>query len=259
MPFVQRLVLSFPSVVLGAIIVGIYASLAIAGLVLVRRCFNHEQLRLHHDVAEPMLDTFAVAYTVLMAFVVVIVWQAYDRSDLNVTREANCLVDLYRNSESFQEPQKQQIRNFLSAYSQAVVNDEWRTMQRGQSSPQVQEIIDKMGLAYSRYLPKTINEQVFFTASVNKLNELNELRRQRLLDSRTGMHPVLWFVLVLGGIVTIIFTFFFSSKNFIPQLFMVALLATMIGLILFTILMFDFPFTGNISISPEPFKLMLKY
>jgi len=38
---------------------------------------------------------------VLLGFVVVSIWQSYDRSRYNVEKEANCLIDLYRNAESF--------------------------------------------------------------------------------------------------------------------------------------------------------------
>jgi len=38
---------------------------------------------------------------------------------------------------------------------------------------------------------------------------------------------------------------------------MIALLALSIALILFTIMLLDFPFTGDISISSEPFRQLI--
>jgi hypothetical protein len=40
---------------------------------------------------------------------------------------------------------------------------------------------------------------------------------------------------------------------------MTTLLSVLLALILFTILVFDFPFTGDVSISPKAFSDMLKY
>jgi hypothetical protein len=80
------------------------------------------------------------------------------------------------------------------------------------------------------------------------------MRRLRIIDSRSGIHPFLWFVLVVGAVITIIFTFFFGSDKFIVHVIMASTLSAIIALILFTILLFDFPFTGSVRIGPEVFQ-----
>ena len=77
------------------------------------------------------------------------------------------------------------------------------------------------------------------------------------MDSRTGIEPLLWFVLIVGGLCVVSFTIFFGAENLKAQLAMACMLALLISLILFTILSLDFPFTGSVSISPEPFKMVL--
>jgi len=72
-----------------------------------------------------------------------------------------------------------------------------------------------------------------------------------------GIHPLLWFVLIGGALATISFTFLFGAENLKAQIIMVVLLSAVISLILFTIMSLDFPFTGAVSISPEPFKWIL--
>jgi hypothetical protein len=74
------------------------------------------------------------------------------------------------------------------------------------------------------------------------------------MDSRTGINPLLWLILIVGGVVVIVFTFFFGAENFKAQLIITVLLTTLISLFLFTILSLDFPFSGSMSISPSPFK-----
>ena len=77
------------------------------------------------------------------------------------------------------------------------------------------------------------------------------------MESRTGIPPLLWFVLLMGGISTISFTFLFSTDNLKAQIVMGVLFSMMIALILFTIMSLDFPFTGSISVSSEPFRMAL--
>ena len=62
-----------------------------------------------------------------------------------------------------------------------------------------------------------------------------------------------------AGIITVIFSFFFGSENLKAQLIMTTLLAVLIVLILFTILIMDFPFSGDMAVSPDAFKQVLLY
>lgn len=257
MPLMQQLLFNVPSFILGLMVVGGTVAFSILGLFLVRRFISHNKLRTHHDVADPMLGALAAIYAVLIAFVVVTVWQGFDESASNVEQEANCLADVYRDSEAFAPGFHQQVGDVLRAYRQAIIEDEWKTMAQGKMSLQAETLIRKLWALYVSYQPQTAAEQSFFDESVRKLNLLRELRRQRIMDSRTGVQPLLWFVLAAGGISTISFTFFFGAENFRAQLGMVTLLAITISLILFTMLSMDFPFTGSVSISPEPFQQIL--
>jgi hypothetical protein len=107
---------------------------------------------------------------------------------------------------------------------------------------------------YTSYEPKTDKEKIFFAESVRKLNDLREMRRLRIIDSRTGVHPVLWFVLVVGAIMTVGFSFFLGSDNLISHALMTSIFGVIIALILLTILSFEFPFTGDVRVDPETFQ-----
>jgi hypothetical protein len=250
----QKLLVGIPTILLGLIIVVSGVIFSILGLVIARRFVPHHRLKTHNDVTGPIFGTLGTVYAVFLAFVLIIVWQNFDKSKLNVENEANCLGDLYRDAESFSATFKQEARLLLNEYTKAVVDEEWKTMVEGRPSSRVEEIVKKLFFLYGNYLPTTTTEQTFFEESVRKLNELDELRTMRLMDSRTGINPLLWLILIVGGVVVIVFTFFFGAENFKAQLIITVLLTTLISLFLFTILSLDFPFSGSMSISPSPFK-----
>ena len=253
----QQLLFKIPSFILGLAVIGGAVAFSILGLLIVRRFISHSKLKTHHDVADPILGALAAIYAVLIAFVVVTVWQGFDKSNANVQQEANCLADVYRDSEAFSPDFHQKVGDLLREYRQAVIDYEWKTIARGEMSPEVERLMKKIWALYIVYQPQTSTEQSFFDESVRKLNLLRELRRQRVMDSRTGVEPLLWFVLIGGGLSTISFTFFFGAENLKAQIAMVTLLAITISLILFTIMALDFPFTGSISVSSDPFKQIL--
>lgn len=254
MHLAQQILIWIPTVVLGFIMVVGGVLVAVLGLVTARRFIPHHKLKTHNDVTGPIFGAMGTVYAVLLAFVLIVVWENFDKSKANVQNEANCLSDLYRDAESFLPSFKQDVRALLNEYANAVVNDEWKAMVRGESSPRVEEAVKKMFLLYSSYLPRNSTEQAFFEESVGKLNQLDDFRTMRLMDSRSGINFLLWFVLTGGGVVVIVFTFFFGVENFKTQLVTTVLLTVLIFLFLFTILSMDYPFTGDISISPAAFK-----
>ena len=257
MPITQRILLEIPTFILGLIVVGGAVILTLSGLLIVRHFIPHSRLKLHHDVADPILGVMGAVYSVLLAFVVVTVWVNLDKSSSNVNLEANYLADLYRDAEGLSLDFRQKVNPLLREYRDAVVNYEWNTMQRGEMSPKVEKITNQIWELYTTYRPKNSTEQTFFDESIRKLNSFRELRRTRLMESRGGINPLLWIILLGGAVTTVSFTFLFGVENFKAQLIMGILLSATIGLILFAIMAMDFPFTGSISVSPEPFQRLV--
>ena len=84
MPIMQQLILKIPLPVLGLIFVGAAILYSIAGVLIVRHFVPHSRLKMHHDIADPMLGAVAAVYSVLIAFVVITVWISFDKLNSNV-------------------------------------------------------------------------------------------------------------------------------------------------------------------------------
>jgi len=257
MPFQQWLLVNIPTWAIAAIMLAVAVGTAVGGVLLVRRFFDVGNLKHHHDVAGPIFSTLGVVYAVLLAFAIVIVWQDFDRTQNNVILEANYYGDIYRDSVGLPEPFRSQLTSAMDDYINTIINDEWKLLAVGQRSMVVQDKSDKIWKMFGDFEPKTEKERIFLAEILNRANNAGELRRQRIADASAGIHPVLWFVLLFGGIITVVFTFFFGSENLGAQLIMTTLLAVLIVLILFTILIMDFPFSGDLYISPDAFKQVL--
>ena len=80
---------------------------------------------------------------------------------------------------------------------------------------------------------------------------------ERLHASKIGLHGLLWTVLIVGGFLTIIFTYFFGVANIRAQALMTAGLTTMIALTLFLIWSLNHPFSGDFHVYPTPFEEVL--
>jgi len=164
---------------------------------------------------------------------------------------------LYRDATPFPAEFRAELKSELTNYVNAIINEEWQTMAKGQRSAGAQEMQEELWKLYSGFQPKNETQKIFFTESVKKLNLAAEMRRQRIIYASTGINPLLYFVLIFGSLITIAFTMLFGTENIIPHLIMVSLLAAMIAITLFSVIAMDYPFTGDISIKPDVFINML--
>ena len=82
--------------------------------------------------------------------------------------------------------------------------------------------------------------------------------RNERLDSSDGTVPtVLWLVLLAGGLITLGYPSFFGTSNITAQVLMTASLAALVALTAFVAIVLDYPFTGDVQISREPFEQSL--
>jgi len=257
MPLQQWILLNIPTWVIAAVMLAVAVGTAVGGVLLVRRLVDIRKFKEHHDIAGPIFGTIGVIYAVMLAFVLVIVWQDFDKAQNNTVQEANYFAQMYRDVAGLSEPFRSQFLEANANYIDALIKYEWPQMQRGLRSAEAQAAADKVWEITVKFDPKTDREKIFFSEMLEKMNNAVEMRRQRIQDAGSGLHPSLWFVLLLGGIITVVFTLFFGSENLFAQLTMTTMLAVLIVLILFTILIMDFPYSGDLSISVAPFQQVL--
>src|SRR5262249_13254425 len=105
--------------------------------------------------------------------------------------------------------------------------------------------------AVSRLQPPTgAANAEFLRQAVTDVSSATEARSKRLEDSSSELPTPLWAVLLVGGLLTVGFTYFFGLSSFAGQAAMVGTLAAIIGLSLFVILALDLPFTGDVATRP---------
>ena len=68
---------------------------AVAGLILVQHLVPPALRQEHNDVAGFIYAVLGVAYAVLLAFVVIVVWEKYDQARATVETQANELAAIY--------------------------------------------------------------------------------------------------------------------------------------------------------------------
>jgi Protein of unknown function (DUF4239) len=227
------------------------------GLVVVQRLVPPALREEHNDVAGFIYAVLGVAYAVLLAFVVIAVWQNYETAKTNVDTEANELAGVYFLASQLPEPQRTHVQDLARRYARVVVEEEWSMMEQGQTSPRADSLLRQLRSKLLEFDPSTEREQVLYEGGLTRLHDAVDARRSRLLEVREGIPNLLWVVLVVGGVITVSFTYLFGLKSNLAHALMVAALTLLICAILFTIGEFDYPFSGVVEIRSDAFKEML--
>lgn len=240
------------TIILGVVIVGAAVVLAHAGLVLVRRSVSLERLRSHQEVAGFIFGVVGVIYSVLLAFLVIVVWEQYEEARTNVAEESNKLVDLALLARGLPEPLRTRALDGLAGYGDLVIREEWPGLARGEHSPRVQGATYDLWRLYTDAPAEGERASALYDASLERLSELTEKRRVRVHAGDSTLPPLMWVLLVGGGLVTVAFTYLFGVENFRSQALMTGALAGVIAFVVFLIAALDNPFGGDLSVSPAP-------
>jgi Protein of unknown function (DUF4239) len=255
-------------VVYGVLIVCGACLAAVVGLTLVQRLVPNDVRKKQNDVAGFIYAVLGVIYAVLLALVVIAVWEEFDAAKDTAEQEANALAEIFWLAHQLPEPERHHVQELVRSYTEEVVDDEWPLMEQGQTplmehtqdtqeTPRGWGLIDDIRATLQGYEPHTEAEQALYAEGLDQVQRLADARRMRLVHAEESMPIVLWIVLVVGGMVAVGFAYLFGLENTWAHRLMVALLAGVIALVLFTIGAMEHPFSGGARVEPEAYEQIL--
>ena len=148
------------------------------------RCFISSQVKKdHYEVVSTIFARTATMFGVLLAFIVVILWQRYQLADDKAIKEGNVALSVYRDLMFF--PDKFDANNATISYLKfirSVFEDEYPAMAQLKTSKKTQEAMNELWLYITKNKPKTPQEQALYNKMLRNLESLVDLRRSRLAE-----------------------------------------------------------------------------
>lgn len=243
------------SYLLGFVVVFVSTLLAVGGMLLVRRLIDLKTLNSYHEVAGYFLSIIGTLYAVLLGFVIVDAMNNLQNARMVAEQEANSLCNIYLVADGLSDGCRNRLRFACNKYADAVINDEWRTMKLGESSPQAVVAIMGLWTTAARFEPSTQGEQNVHQTILSEVTVLSNNRRDRLVNSAHGVAPLMWAVLILGGVFTVVFTYFFGAASVAAQAVMTVIVSITLSLNVFLVFVFGYPFATELGVRPEALKL----
>ena len=254
----MRFLLNLPIGISFLIVSAITTFVALVGLHFVRKKYSTEVLKENHEVAAIIFNAFGLFYGVIMAFVVFVTWSGYDDATKNLQMEANEADDLFHITKAFPEPAGRMIRQGLMDYTASVYKDELKGMSEGDISLHSNRAMVRLLTVFYQIDEKSVPNRELYAESLTRLNNLAQYRRIRIFAGNDTIPLAVWLVLLVGGVITISYTYFFGMKNIKSQYLMTAALTVTITLILVLIYILDHPFTGTSKVSVEPLRQVME-
>lgn len=249
-------------ILLSIFIVVLSIVIAIYGTILVRKKYGHEHLSKHNDVAGFIYAVIGVIYAVLIAFVVIVVWENHQEAHQIVENEAISIAAIQSLSSGFEKDFATKVENNVQSYLKVAITDDWELMKSEKKFSQLKikpsdKYFDDLRTLILNHTPANAKEDILLDKMIDKLEDTAQNRKLRFFTVKLNVPSFMWFIIIVGGILVILFGMLFSSANLWAQLVMISILSSTICLVLLLIFAMNHPYSGLILVDADSFINLL--
>jgi hypothetical protein len=244
-----------PTWLWGTIIVVLFTLAACGGLLIFHRLVDVGVRRAHNDLVGFSIAIISVLYAVLLAFIAIATWESFSKASDIVENESDYAGGMYLITSGLPDATGQKIRDALSNYVSVVINEEWPVQRQGVTPDQGWKPLRDVGTAIAAIQPQTPGEAAIEAQLLKTFNDLYLARSTRLSAVEGHIPGVIWSIVFFGAAITIFYTYLFGFHNFRMHLAMTGIVAATLALVIVMIIALDWPFRGEISVSPDPFVM----
>ncbi len=201
-------------------------------------------------VAAMVMTLFAL----VLAFVVVNLNNSYETVSSNVNGEASSLAEMVLDARVFPARARHAVDLSVARYVREVVDHEFAELRHGREDPEAQRRYYAMFGALQSYSPVTRAQTTFYNSAVGQLGAVVTERRDRLDAAETTIPSPLFGLMILLAVMTLVTTIFVKTNHVGIDLVLVFSVAVVVGAGLLTAAILEYPFSGSIAVSSNPYE-----
>ncbi|MBV8490663.1 MAG: DUF4239 domain-containing protein [Candidatus Eremiobacteraeota bacterium] len=251
---------SNPIWLVGLVVVAAWVVPSLIGLLVWNRFSSAEKREKDTETVGLTFAIVAVVYAVLIAFIVVDVYETFSRADEVATAEANQLSNLMFDASGLPAPLAKSIRADLDKYIDIVVKTEWPNQQNGKLDEAGFEagwdVVADISTTLAQFQSPSLGANVNKTEMLRAVNQLIRARRTRIIAAGEHLPDIVWQILIVSGIASIFYTYLFGAHSLRLHLAIVGLISATIALAFVLIIALDYPFRGEVSVGDDAFVSM---
>jgi hypothetical protein len=242
-----------PTWLWGSILIVLFTAASCGGLLVFHRLVHVNLRRAHNDLAGFTIAIISVLYAVLLAFIAIATWESFSRASDIVENESDFVGGIYFDTQGLPQAKGKEIRDAVARYVSIVIEVEWPIQRAGKQPDQGWKPLRELGTAIATIRPQNLGEAVIEAELLRTWNELYLARSSRLSAVEGHIPGVIWWIILLGAAITTGYTYYFGFENFGMHMAMTATVAATLALVVVLIIALDWPFRGEVSVTPDPF------
>ncbi|WP_329124787.1 bestrophin-like domain [Streptomyces sp. NBC_01465] len=206
------------------------------------------------DVAEYISMMVGVLYALVLGLALVSVWDMHSSAEDHTAAEASAAHQIHLLAAGLPAGEADRMRGAIGEYVHHVTATEWPAMTRGAALDTTGwQILDRVRATGAVPADATPAQQATGQETLAQLSVLDDARRGRESDAEDRLAPVIWFGLIVGGVLTIAFMFMFGVQRSFTHVVMVMGLSALITFTVLLIHQLESPFNGLLAVEPEAF------
>jgi hypothetical protein len=206
-----------------------------------------------------IFNAMGVVFSLIFAFITVLVWQNYNNVSDSVNKEAGHLNNIYRLYSAFPPEIEKSGQESLRSYTKIVIEDEWPLMKKDQFSPEAFKKLLVMEDQIIKYQPQSSGQSNAHQQMLRLITEYTELRRSRIYNAQFALGRPAMIGLISSSFIFLFFSWLFKMGSVRTHLIMLAFLGFIIVGVVYFLLIYIHPFLGPMAIGPEPFQRLLDF
>lgn len=244
---------------IGVPVIIISIAVILFGQSILKRHLGAETIEKCHQVGSYYLSMVGTFYAVLLGLIVVDAMTKFKEAQISVDHEVSSLIRIYSSAERFPE-RRYRLESDVKNYVDEVINVEFPKMEsQGVPDGRARDLALQIMQTVKSIEPLTENQKAVFPILLTEVADLLTTRWERTKGPNLGEPPVEWVILIIGGVLTIILTFFFTIESHAIHMFMRAAVALTILMSLYLTFLFGSPFSGDLKISSDAFKIVYDF
>jgi Protein of unknown function (DUF4239) len=199
-------------------------------------------------------------FAVLLAFVVLVAFEQFNDAKDGAQAESDAVIELFRDAAFFDRADRTRMQADLVCYARAIVEQEWPAMREGNGDPLpvVERWVVDLQAVYQRLPVRTPREEAVFASILELRTARIDARRERLSQAEPTVTSPVWFILIVGALVSIGFVLLFIDRRGEAFLAQAALISTVTVIVVAGLLLvwfLDHPYEDQAgSIKPEEMR-----
>lgn len=263
------------TLVVAVAVVLVTTAAAVGGLMIARR-FVAPRIKYHegvNDVISGSLGTIGVLYGITVGLISIDVWQRHTTAEDIVVREAAAIQVLYQmvsadigpsraatqsdqaaaRTEAETPSGRKPVSELVGQYLQEIICVAWPEQKAGSKPGSDWRALRNIRQVVLNIEPKEPGQQARYSAAIQSLNHVNELRRLRADAATSKLSGLMWMTIVLGAVMSMGLVCLFRLEDVKLHLLVVGLLSGFLGLVFLMIVLNDRPFYGEAGIEPDTY------